>query len=108
MSAAGAVGLISLGAAASAAPATGATARQPPCTGTALVAGVRRARLPRQLVRPWASAGRFAYGALITHGNESTVLFRADGGGWIPVSRATYCQGSAVPRRIYQPACNSD
>jgi hypothetical protein len=101
-----AAGLTVIGASSAGAHAT----KRPPCTRSALNAGVHRGAEPlpltSQVFRPYGCAGRFAYGNFDVDGNDVTVLFIARSDKWVTASRGKYCPGHVVPRRIWQPACN--
>jgi hypothetical protein len=91
--------------------ALGAAKAQPPCTRTALVAGLRRgpARVPNaRLTRPWGCAGQFAYTNAVLGGDDITVLLHSTGRQWQTASRARYCKGQTVPKRIRRAACDTN
>jgi hypothetical protein len=84
-------------------------AERAPCTKQALTRGLKRGETPfprGRIERPWECAGRFAYAAVTYQGQELTILFRAIGRHWKTADRAKYCD--QVPRRIWQPACNTN
>jgi len=39
--------------------------------------------------------------------NSVTLLFKATGTRWLPVSRGIYCQNGSVPKAIYAGACET-
>jgi len=83
--------------------------RRPACTRRALTKGLRSGGLRGYIDgETFGCAGRFAYAGVIVDRNEVTVLFRATGRHWQPASRARYCENGAVPKQIYQPACESN
>jgi hypothetical protein len=85
-----------------------AKSAKPPCTRRALEAGLRRSGMRGRVVaKSWGCAGRFAYAAVVVHNIEITVLFRAHGDHWRTASRQKYCGKHEVPKRIYQPACET-
>jgi len=89
-------------------PATAATKR-PPCTRTALAAGLKRGsekqpggRIPK---KTFGCAGRYAYAAVVFRGIEYTQVFRASGTRWVTINRTKPCKKKTVPKKIYKPAC---
>jgi hypothetical protein len=56
-------------------------------------------------------SGTFAYAGVIVgptgSRDEVTILFMAQAGSWVKVSRS-YCDNGSVPAAIFQPACNSN
>lgn len=82
----------------------------PPCTRAALSAGLaralhRRSLAPSHLTRGWRCAGNYATADYIdVHGQSAddiTVVYRAKGRQWQPVSRAKVCPTAQLPAKIY-------
>jgi hypothetical protein len=89
------------------------TVLRPVCSRHALAKALHRGGLPGQIHRDaFGCAGHFAWAGAIVHhdgeGDEITVLFKAGRGSWHPVSRGRFCEDGAVPKTIYQPACESN
>jgi hypothetical protein len=84
---------------------------QPPCTRAALSSGLARAQHRRSLApsflsRGWKCVGNYAWADLIAvhgpgTGDDITVVYRARGRQWRPVSRTTVCATGELPARIY-------
>ncbi|MGN6558107.1 MAG: hypothetical protein ACTHLH_08875 [Solirubrobacterales bacterium] len=90
-------------------PGTAVAAVHALCTKQALTRGLKRGETPfrgGRIDEPWDCAGHFAYAAVLYKDEELTVLFRAVGRRWKTADRAKYCDD--VPRRIWQPACNTN
>jgi hypothetical protein len=92
----------------STAPAHGATAKYPPCTKAALSAAITTGRFlgPFGCVRNWA----YSF-VLVGNGKaefEATVLYHNNKGRWRTSSRVGPCRTHAVPKKIYQPACETN
>jgi hypothetical protein len=106
------VALAETGGASSLGSAAAAPLKTPPCTRSALVAGLRRGHLHGSLERGFRCAGRFAYSGVLVGGGENqvtiTVLFRAGSKGWAVASRARYCANGSVPKRIRRGACETN
>ncbi|MGZ4165157.1 MAG: hypothetical protein ACXVRM_03000 [Solirubrobacteraceae bacterium] len=83
----------------------------PPCTRAALSAALARAQhrrslAPSYLSRGWRCVGAYAWADLIAvhgpgTGDDITVVYRAKGRQWRPVSRAAVCETGELPARIY-------
>jgi hypothetical protein len=83
----------------------------PPCTRAALSASLARAQhrrslAPSYLTRGSRCAGNYAWADLIdVHGpgtgDDITVVFRAKGRQWQPVSRAKVCVTGEMPAKVY-------
>jgi hypothetical protein len=89
------------------------TVRRPPCSRHALAEALHRGGLPGQIHQDaFGCAGHFAWAGAVVHhdgtGDEITALFKAGRGSWHPVSRGRFCEDGAVPKKIYQPACESN
>ncbi len=84
-------------------------ATRPACAKRALTQGLRNGGLRGYVdSETFGCAGNFAYAGVIVDDNEVTVLFRAAGGHWHPVSRARFCENGSVPKQIYRPACKTN
>jgi hypothetical protein len=93
-------------------PAHSVTAGEPACTSANILQSLRRT---------YKSGGPFrrTYGVkcadgwavafvLVGSGNaafESTNLFRARGGMWVPINRSRPCKDHSIPKKLYQMAC---
>jgi hypothetical protein len=86
----------------------GAAAKYPPCTKAALSAAITTGRFlgPFGCVRNWA----YSF-VLVGKGKaefEATVLYHNNKGRWRTSSRVGPCRTHAVPKKIYQPACETN
>jgi hypothetical protein len=110
--------LVAAAAASSAFAATHARAAAttfPPCTKAALAAGMRRgpaAVMNGKFLKPFGCVRNWAYsGVLVGTGQaafEATVLYHNSQGRWQTSQRAGPCRTHAVPKRIFQPACETN
>lgn len=83
----------------------------PPCTRAALSSALARAQhrrslAPSYLSRGWKCVGNYAWADLIAvhgpgTGDDITVVYRAKGRQWQPVSRSKVCLTGELPARIY-------
>jgi hypothetical protein len=95
--------------------ATTAASPYPPCSKPALTAGSTRGPAAvghARFTKPFGCVRRWAYsGGLVGHGQnevEVTILYHAVNGRWQTSNRAGPCRARAVPKKIYQPACESN
>jgi hypothetical protein len=110
------VAWMAIAATALAAPgATTAASQYAPCTKVALKAGSSlgpAAAGHARFTKPFGCVRRWAYSAgLVGHGQdeiEVTILYHAVGSRWQTSNREGPCRAHAVPRKIYQPACQSN
>jgi hypothetical protein len=92
-----------------------AAASYPPCTKAALKAGLRRGPVADRhgrFIKPFGCARNWAYSAvLVGRGQdefEGTALYHAVNGRWQTSERGGPCRTHAVPKKIYQPACETN
>jgi hypothetical protein len=92
-----------------------AAAKHPPCTRSALAAGMRRgpaAVSNGRFLKPFGCARNWAYsGVLIGKGQaafEATVLYHNNQGRWQTSRRPGPCRAHAVPKKIFRPACETN
>jgi hypothetical protein len=113
---AAALAIAALAGTALAAPgATTAASQYPPCTTAALKAGSLHGPASAghaRFTKPFGCVRRWAYsGGLLGRGQdevEVTILYHAVDGRWQTSARQGPCRTHAVPKKIYQPACQSN
>jgi hypothetical protein len=85
-----------------------AAAKYPPCTKAALSAAITNGRF----LKPFGCVRNWAYSfVLVGKGNaefEATVLYHNNNGRWRISNRTGPCRTHAVPKKIYQPACETN
>jgi hypothetical protein len=97
---------------AASATATGAP-KYPPCTKTALSAGLKRgsaAQKNAKVVGSFGCARGWAYSDILVGGKngfEAIAVYKAKNGLWVTVDRAKPCRTHAIPKRIYRGACTT-
>jgi hypothetical protein len=97
------------------AAASGATSKSkpPPCTKTALSAGLKRGSAQPKNARfqgSFGCANGWAYSGVVVggkHGFDAIAVYKADNGVWVTVNRAKPCQTHAIPKKIYRGACTT-
>lgn len=95
-------------------PATAAAAKRPPCTRTALRAGLKRGtdKHPNGRIAKgkgsFGCAGRYAYAFVDLKLFTITQVYRASGRRWVTINRIKPCEKKLIPKRIYAPACQTD
>ena len=98
------------------AAAAGAAAGQsklPPCTKTALSAGLGRGSAQPKNAKfqgSFGCAGGWAYSGVLVggkHGFDAIAVYKASNGVWATVDRAKPCRTHEIPKRIYKGACTT-
>ncbi len=89
-------------------PAAGAT-KGPPCTKSALTAGLKRGtgKIPGAKIygKTFGCAGQYAYAEVNTKFFTATAVFKASGTQWVTINRTKPCNKKLIPKKIYRPAC---
>jgi len=108
-----AMALLVMAAFAAAASASASKSKHPPCTKTALSAGLKRGSAQPKNAKvqgTFGCAGGWAYSGIVVggkHGFEAIAVYKAKNGVWVTVDRAKPCQTHAIPKKIYKGACTT-
>ena len=105
--------LLVIAAFAASAGAATSKSKYPPCTKTALSAGLKRGSAQPKNAKfegSFGCAGGWAYSGVVVggkHGFDAVAVYAAKSGVWVTVDRAKPCRTHAIPKKIYRGACTT-
>jgi hypothetical protein len=105
--------LLGIAAFASAASSAIGAPKYPPCTKTALSAGLKRGSAQPKNAKfqgSFGCAGGWAYSGVSVggkHGFDAVAVYAAKSGVWVTVNRAKPCRTHLIPKKIYRGACTT-